>query len=144
MIFAILAFALLIAVSPPPPYAPPDLSGCSLAHGFVIGEAPAVSGMVEIWDCSGRTIVALNQIRDLPPGSGPVTRYHFSPSPAPGERLMGCRGEDENFDGTLAITSADGGNRMELRQVWKADTEKWQFVPGMRTGLICNRGLTTN
>ena len=144
MLLAILAVALLIAVSPPPPYAPPNLAGCSLAHGFVIGEAPSLSGMVEIWDCSGRTIVTLNQIRDLPAEGAPVTRYHFSLSPGPGERLMGCRGEDENFDGTIAIASADGGNRPELRQAWKADTEKWQFVPGMRTGLICNRGLTVN
>lgn len=144
MIFAIIAVALLIAVSPPPPYAPPDLAGCTLAHGFVIGEAPTISGMVEIWDCSGRTIVTLNQIRDLPAGGGPVTRYHFSPSPGPGESLMGCRGKDENFDGTLAITSVDGDNRPELRQAWKADTDKWQFVPSVRTGLICNRGLTAN
>jgi hypothetical protein len=141
MVIAILAVALLIASLP---YSPPNLAGCSLAHGFVIGEAPRFSGMVEIWDCYGRTLVTLNQIRDLPAGSEPVTRYHFIPSPGPGERLMGCRGNEETFDGTVAIAKSDGGNRPELRRAWKADTGKWQFVAGAPTDLVCNRGLTVN
>lgn len=143
MFIVIFALALIVAVSPPS-CALPDPGGCSLAHGFVIGEAPFFPGSIEIWNCSGKTVATLNQIRDLPDGSGPVVRSHFCPELGPNERLMGCRGEDENFDGTVAITSVAGGNRPELRQTWSADTGQWKFVPSARTGLICNRGLTAD
>ncbi|MDK9704389.1 MAG: hypothetical protein OEL20_14740 [Sulfuritalea sp.] len=143
MFIVIFALALII-VSSPSPCALPIPGGCSLAHGFVIGNAPYFPGTIEIWNCAGKTIVTLNQVRDLPEGTGPVTRNHFCPELRPGERLMGCRGEDENFDGTVAITSASGGGRPDLREAWLADTGQWKFVPAMRTDLICNRGLTAN
>ncbi len=143
MFLVIFALALIVVASPPT-CALPSPEGCSLAHGFVIGTAPFSPGTIEIWNCSGKTIVTLNQIRDLPEGNGPVTRNHFCPELGPGERLMGCRGEDENFDGTVAITGASGGDRPELREAWAADTGQWKFVPSARTGLICNRGLTAN
>lgn len=143
MFIFIFALALIVVVTPPA-CPPPDPGRCSLAHGFVIGDAPFFTGAIEIWNCSGRTVVALNQIRDLPEGSGPVTRNYFCPELGPGERLMGCRGEAENFDGTVAITNASGGDRPQLREAWLADTGQWKFVPGARTGLVCNRGLTAD
>lgn len=143
MFIVIFALVLIVAASPPT-CALPSPGGCSLAHGFVIGDSPFSPGTIEIWNCAGKTIVTLNQVRDLPEGTGPVTRNHFCPELGPSERLMGCRGEDENFDGTVAITSASGGDRPELREAWSADTEQWKFVPGMRADLICNRGLTVD
>ena len=86
----------------------------------------------------------LNQVRGREPGSGPLPRAFFCPELASGERLMGCRGGDENFDGTIAIASGAGGNRPELRSAWVADTDEWKFVPGKRDDWICNRGLTAN
>jgi len=138
----IIAIAVFIALQPPPPYEPPDFAGCSLAHGFVIGEAPLFPGTVEIWKCEGETIVALNQIQGLAPNSGPVTRSHFSPETGPGEQLMGCRGHDENYDGTVAVTANAGGAKPQLRRAWKADIEKWEFVRTPPANLVCNRGLT--
>lgn len=141
----ILIFALaLIVVASPPACGLPNPGDCSLAHGFVIGNAPFSPGTIEIWNCSGKTIVTLNQNRDQPEGSGPVTRNHFCPELGSDERLMGCRGEDENFDGTVAITSVAGGKRPELRKAWLADTGQWKFVPSTRTDLVCNRGLTVD
>lgn len=142
--FLVIFALVLIVVASPPTCALPSPDGCSLAHGFVIGNMPFSPGTIEIWNCSGKTVVTLNQIRDLPEDNGPVTRNHFCPDLGPGERLMGCRGEDENFDGTVAITSASGGNRPELREAWSADTGQWKFVPSTRTDLICNRGLTVD
>lgn len=141
MFIAILALALMVVASPPS-CALPSPDDCSLAHGFVIGASPFSPGTIEIWNCSGKTTITLNQVRDLPEGhDGPVTRNFFCPKLGSDERLMGCRGEDENFDGTVAITSASAGNRPELRQAWTADTGQWKFVPSTRTDLICNRGL---
>ena len=140
MLIAFLAIVLVIAVQPPP-CGLPDREACSLAHGFVIGEAPFLSGNIEIWNCRGRTIVALNQIRGLPADSGPVTRAYFCPDVGSGERLMGCRGENENFDGTVAIADAAGGNRPKLRKAWEADTANWKFLPTDAADLVCNRGL---
>jgi len=143
MFIVILALALIVAASPPAcPL--PGPGGCSLAHGFVIGDTPFFQGTIEIWNCSGKAIVTLNQVRDLPEGAGPVIRNHFCPELGPDERLMGCRGEDENFDGTVAITSASGGDRPELRKAWFADTGQWKFVASTRTDLVCNRGLTVD
>ena len=138
----IIAIAILIAQLPPPPYAPPDLAGCSMAHGFVIGEAPEFPGSVEIWKCPEQTLVTLNQMQGVFPDAKPVTRSHFSPEASPGEQLMGCRGHDENYDGTVAITVNAAGAKPQLRRAWKADIEKWQFVSTPTTNLICNRGLT--
>jgi hypothetical protein len=143
MFLVIFALALIVVASPPT-CALPSPGGCSLAHGFVIGDAPFFKGAIEIWNCSGKTVVTLNQVRDLPEGKGPVTRNHFCPELRQGERLMGCRGEDENFDGTVAITSASAGSRPELREAWMADIGQWKFVPSKRTDLVCNRGLTVD
>lgn len=142
--FLVIFALVLIVVASPPTCALPNPDGCSLAHGFVIGTAPFAPGTIEIWNCSGKTVVTLNQVRDLPEGNGPITRNHFCPKLGPGERLMGCRGEDENFDGTVAITSASAGDRPQLREAWLADTGQWKFVPSTRTDLICNRGLTVD
>ena len=145
MLIAIVAFALLIGQLPPPAYEPPSFAGCSMAHGFVIGEAPLFPGTVEICKCDGKTVVALNQIRGLPPDSKPATRSHFSPDTGAGEQLMGCRGVDENYDGTIAVTTSSApGSKPQLRRAWKADIDKWQFVPTPATNLVCNRGLTVN
>jgi hypothetical protein len=141
---AIIIIAAFIALMPPPPYAPPDLAGCSMAHGFVIGEAPEFPGSVEIWKCPGQTMVTLNQMQGVWPNSQPVTRSHFSPEAGPGERLMGCRGHDENFDGTVALTAGVSGAKPQLRRAWKADMNKWEFVSTSTTDLVCNRGLTVN
>lgn len=138
----IIAIAAFIVLLPPPPYSPPDLSGCSMAHGFVIGEAPEFPGTVEIWKCSGQTVVTLNQMQGLAPDTRPVTRSHFSPETGPGEQLMGCRGHNENYDGTLAVTASAGGAKPPLRRAWKADIGKWAFVSIPPTDLVCNRGLT--
>jgi hypothetical protein len=139
----IVAVALVVALLPPAPYAPPNLSDCSLAHGFVIGEAPDFRGSIEIWNCAGKTVVTLNQIRGLPPDTtGPLTRSHFSPETGPGEHLMGCRGSQENFDGTVAVTGGADDADPKVRRAWQADTEKWAFVPSLRTDLVCKRGLT--
>lgn len=141
LLFIALAVAF-VALLPPAPYAPPELAACTMAHGFVIGEAPPFPGTVEIWNCSGKTVVTLNQAWGLPPDTPPVTRSHFIPQTAPGERLMGCRGVDENYDGTVAISTGTVGGKAQLRQAWTADIEKWAFVPNSKTNLVCNRGLT--
>ena len=144
MSLVIIAIAAFIALMPPPPYGPPNLAGCSMAHGFVIGEAPEFPGTVEIWKCDGKTIVALNQIQGLAPNAEPVTRSHFSPETGPGEQLMGCRGSDENYDGTIGVTTNVAGAKPQLQRAWKADIEKWTFVKTSPAGLVCNRGLTVN
>jgi hypothetical protein len=144
MILLIIVVAAVIAFSPPPPYAPPDLAGCSMAHGFVIGEAPEFPGSVEIWKCPRQTVVTLNQMQGLGDDRKPVTRSHFSPDAAPGEQLMGCRGQDENYDGTVAVRIGAGGGKPQLRRAWKADVEKWAFVGIPPVNLVCNRGLTVN
>ena len=138
----VIALVAFFALLPPEPYAPPDLAACSMAHGFVIGEAPPFPGTVEIWNCSGKTVVTLNQAQGSQPDAGPVTRSHFTPQTGPGERLMGCRGNDENYDGTVAIATGTVGGKAQLRQAWTADIEKWAFVPNAKTDLVCNRGLT--
>jgi len=142
MSLIIIAIVAFIALMPPAPYAPPDLAGCSMAHGFVIGEAPEFPGTVEIWKCPDQTVVTLNQMQGVFPDAKPVTRSHFSPEAGPGEQLMGCRGNDENYDGTVAVTASAEGAKPQLRRAWKADIEKWEFVKTSPTGLICNRGLT--
>jgi hypothetical protein len=143
MFIVVLALVLIVAASPPAcPLPTPD--ACALAHGFVIGTTPFSPGTIEIWNCSGKTIVTLNQVRDLPEGTGPTVRNHFCPQLGSDERLMGCRGEDENFDGTVAITSVAESKRLELRKAWMADTGQWKFVPSTRTDLVCNRGLTVD
>ena len=129
---------------PTPPYAPPDLAQCSMAHGFVIGEAPEFPGSVEIWKCPTQTLVMLNQMQGLGDDRKPVTRSHFSPEAGPGEQLMGCRGRDENYDGTVALNANAGGGKPQLRRAWKADLEKWEFVSVTPVELVCNRGLTVN
>ena len=144
MEFFIIAVALFIALSPPAPYVPPDLGACSMAHGFVIGEAPPFPGTVEIWKCSGQTVVTLNQKQGMAPEDRPMTRSHFKPEAGPGERLMGCRGQDENYDGTVALVAGAGSADPQLQRAWKADMEKWVFVPVSPRGLICNRGLTVD
>ena len=113
-----------------------------MAHGFVIGEAPEFPGSVEIWKCPTQTLVMLNQMQGLGDDRKPVTRSHFSPEAGPGEQLMGCRGHDENYDGTIAITANMGSAKPQLRRAWKADIEKWEFVSTSATDLVCNRGLT--
>jgi hypothetical protein len=141
----IIFFALAwIAAGSQPVCVLPDRESCTLAHGFVIGEMPFSPGTIEIWYCSGKTIVALKQARDLPEGNGPTIRNFFCPALGADERLMGCRGETENFDGTVAIAGTAGGARPELREAWLADTVQWKFVPTSRDDLICNRGLTVN
>lgn len=138
----IIVIAAFVALMPPPPYAPPDLAHCSLAHGFVIGEAPEFPGTVGIWKCPEQTVVTLNQMQGVGSDSRPVIRSHFSPQAGPGEQLMGCRGRDENFDGSVAIAGGVAGAKPQLRRAWKADLDKWEFVGTTADGLVCNRGLT--
>ena len=126
-----------VATRPPPPYVPPDLSACKLAHGFVIGDAPPFPGAIEIYRCSGQTVVTLEQMqpeREI--------RTHFTPAAGRGEQLMGCRGHDENYDGIVALAASAGQPDQKIRRAWKADVEKWAFVSTPTTGIVCNRGLT--
>jgi hypothetical protein len=122
------------------PYEEPDLAKCSLEHGFVIGEGP---GTVELWTCEGRPLVTLNEIEHRGNERKTVTRNHFYPSLGQGERLMGCRGRDENFDGTIALASGPTFEP-ELKRAWKADLKKWSWARTSPAGLVCNRGLAIN
>lgn len=144
MIIAIIVIAVIVAMMPPAPYIPPDLARCSMAHGFVIGEAPDFSGSVEIWKCPSSTLVTLNQLQVEGAERRAVTRSHFSPVAGPGEQLRGCRGTDENFDGSVAFVTSSGSGKPRLQRAWKADLEKWQFVGIATDGLTCNRGLTVD
>ena len=141
--FAVLLFistAAFLSQRPPPSV---DLATCELTHGFLIGEAPPFQGAVEILKCPSRTVATLVQMQGEWPNHTRVTRSRFSPEPGPGELLMGCRGEDDNFDGTVAIAAMAEG-KPQVRLAWKANLTKWEFAPVSIAGLVCNPGRALN
>jgi len=142
MILAIAAITALYFIARPAPYVPPNLAGCSLAHGFVIGDTPDYPATVEIWKCAGQTVTTLNEVQGLPPNIRRQTRSHLEQEALPGEQLVGCRGQDENYDGTVALAAGPLAPTPQLVRAWKADIGKWQFIATPTWGLVCNRGLS--
>ena len=118
---------------------PPDLGECRLSHSFVVGEAPAHPGAIEIWDCRPRTIVTLTQFLGPAAERQRKLRAYFEAEVASGEKIVGCKNESWYYEGYVAVTSSPRSASPEISRAWKADLDKWRFEDTDTAYVFCNR-----
>lgn len=117
---------------------PPDVSDCHLFHGFVLGEAWAHPGAIEIWQCERSTVVTLIEFRGPRREQERRLRSYFSAELGPGELLVGCR-EGGRYAGLVGVTSEQDNPQPRISRAWRADLDRWTFEETDAATAACDR-----